>query len=472
MSQSLFFINFVGYYPFFQMAEKKGNPFSRFFSKISQFFAYCAGGVWNDTSNKTKVKVVKVINLSFRSFLDRDLQTKSMALTFSTVLAIVPAFAMLFAIGRGFGFQNLLEEQLFINFPAQKSFITFALKFVDSYLNEASQGVFVGVGLIFLLYTMISLLSDIETSFNQIWDIKHDRSLYQKVTDYIAICLLVPIMMICSSGVSIFMSTTFQTTTHFAFLTPIVNVALEASPFILAFLAFSISFSLIPNTKVKFKYAATAGAICAVMFQILQMLFLSGQLYVSKYNAIYGSFSFLPLLLIWLQLSWLILLFGCVLTYSMQNIFAFNFLDNSVPPSRSLETKVMLIIMAVVARRFHAEEPPLNAQQLSIGYNLPIRMVNRLCDKLKKAGLINMVFKGDDNLGIAPAVDTDELTVGNIFKKIETEGNQNFIPRFNEIYADSIKALDEWFGKCYEDLDNIPLKDLPLPPQNPMPFPS
>ena len=449
------------------MAESKGNIFSRFFTKISNWYSYASSGVWDDPSNKTKVKVVKVINLSFRSFMDRDLQTKSMSLTYSTVLAIVPTFAMIFAIGRGFGFQNLLEDQLLMNFPAQKSFITFALKFVDSYLNQASQGVFVGVGLIFLLYTLVSLLSDIETNFNQIWDIKKDRSILQKVTDYIAICLLVPIMMICSSGVSIFMSSTLQSNDHFAFLTPIVNVALEASPFVLAFLAFSISFCLIPNTRVKIKYATTAGAICAVIFQILQMLFLSGQLYVSKYNAIYGSFSFLPLLLIWLQLSWLILLFGCVLTYSLQNIFAFNFLDNSVPPSRSLETKVMLIIMSIIAKRFHNGEPPLSAQEISVNYNLPIRMVNRLCDKLKKAGLINLVMKDNETTGVTPAVDTDELTVGNIFKRIENEGNSHYIPRFDKIYANTITTLDKWFGNCYEDLNKIPLKDIPLPEMTP-----
>ena len=445
------------------MADSKKKTSPGFIAKIITNFKYFAGGVWNDPRNKLKVKVVKVINLSFRSFMDRDLQTKSMSLTYSTVLAIVPAFAMLFAIGRGFGFQNLLEDQLFMNFPAQKSFITFALKFVDSYLSEASQGVFVGVGLIFLLYTLVSLLSDIETSFNQIWDIKKDRTITQKIPDYIAICLLVPVMMICSSGVSIFMSSTFQSNEHFSFLTPLVNVALEASPFFLAFLAFSISFCLIPNTRVKFKYAATSGAICAVIFQILQMLFLSGQLYVSKYNAIYGSFSFLPLLLIWLQLSWLILLFGCVLTYSLQNIFAFNFLDNSIPPSRGLETKVMLIIMGVVSHRFHNEQPPLSAQQISKDYNLPIRMVNRLIDKLQKAGLVNLVVNDQDNAGVTPAIDTDELTVGNVFNKIENEGNNDFIPRFSDIYSETIKSLDAWFSKCYQDLDDIPIKNIPLP---------
>lgn len=445
------------------MADKKGNKLTRFFKKIGAFFSYCSSGVWDDYRPIFKVRLVKVLNLSVRSFFDRDLQTKSAALTFSTVLAIVPAFALLFAIGRGFGFQNLLEEQLFINFPAQKNFITFALKFVDSYLNEASQGIFVGVGLIFLLYTLISLLYDIETAFNQIWDIKKERSLYQKITDYIAICLLVPVMMICSSGVSIFMSSTLQSNTHFTFLTPLVNVALEASPFILAFLAFTISYCLLPNTKVKFKYAATAGAICAVMFQVLQMLFLSGQLYVSKYNAIYGSFAFLPLLLIWLQFSWIILLFGCALSYSFQNIFTFNFLDNPVPPSQNLERKVTLIIMGAISQRFHAELPPLTLQEISFGYQLPIRMVNRISERLRQADLVNFVSNDPDHPALAPAIEPESLTVGNVLKKIDLVGNNDFIPGFKSLYSPTIKEIDEWMGKCFEDLESVHLNEIPLP---------
>lgn len=442
--------------------EKKKNR-TGFFQRIGNIIKYCSSGVWQDTRSTFKVRLIKVLNLSGRSFLDRDLQSKSAALTFSTVLAIVPAFALLFAIGRGFGFQNLLEEQLFMNFPAQKNFITFALKFVDSYLNEASQGIFVGVGLIFLLYTLISLLYDIETAFNQIWDIKKERSLYQKITDYIAICLLVPVLMICSSGVSIFMSSTLQSTTHFSFLTPVVNVALEASPFILAFIAFTISFLMIPNTKVKLKYAASSGAICAVMFQILQMLFLSGQLYVSKYNAIYGSFSFLPLLLIWLQLSWLILLFGCSLAYSFQNVFTFNFLDNPLPPSLNLERKVTLIIMGVVARRFHAGLPPFTVRDISFGYQLPIRMVNRICDKLHQCQLINFIMTDEYNTAVAPGVDTEELTVGNILAKIDCQGNNNFIPGFKSFYSETIPHIDSWMNECFEHLNEIPLSQIPLP---------
>ena len=90
-------------------------------------------------------------------------------------------------------------------------------------------------------------------------------------------------------------------------------------------------------------------------------------------------------------------------------------------------------------------------------------MVNRLCVKLKKAGLINQVMRDQDNNGIAPAVEPEELTVGFIFNKIENEGNSNYIPRFKETYEKTIQILDSWFAKCYKDLADIPLNEIPLP---------
>lgn len=431
--------------------------------KASNLVNYCWTGVWHETRDTTGIKILKVINLSVRSFLDRDLQTKSMSLTYSTVLAIVPALALLFAIGRGFGFQSLLEDQLFKSFPAQKQSITFALKFVDSYLKEASQGLFVGIGIIFLLWTLISLLSSIESAFNQVWDVKKDRSFYQKVTDYIAICLMVPVLMICSSGVSIFMSATIQDNSHLAFLTPLVNISLEIAPFVLAWLAFSLSFFLIPNTKTQFKYAAVSGALCALLFQILQLLFVNGQIYVSKYNAIYGSFSFLPLLLIWLQLSWLILLAGCVLTYSLQNVFAFNFLGDLDKISTNYLRKVTIILTAAIVGRFRKGKKPLSCSQLSFYYDIPLRVVTRICDNLNKAGLTNYVVLPNDKLGVAPAVETGSLSVGGLLSKLDHVGCHDFIPRFAIVYTGILTKIDAWLKQAYEALDNKLISDIDIP---------
>lgn len=295
----------------------------RLIVKVRCIIDFCWTGIWRNESDSIWIKLLKTVNLSVRSFLDTGLQSKSAALTYNSILAIVPAFALLFAIGRGFGFQNLLQDQLYSFFPAQHQAISTALSFVDSYLEQASQGIFVGIGIVLLLWTLISLLGNIEAAFNHIWGIKQNRSLYRKVTDFTAIFLMIPILMICSSGISIFMSNTVQNNIDFRFLSPVFEVLLDITPFLLTCLAFTLAFILIPNTKVKFKYALISGIICGISFQILQQLFVSGQIYVSKYNAIYGSFAFLPLLLIWLQLSWLILLFGCVLTYSAQNIFRY-----------------------------------------------------------------------------------------------------------------------------------------------------
>ena len=431
--------------------------------KIAAFYNYCIIGVWKEPRNTLWVRIVKTLNLSVKSFLDRGLQTKSASLTYSAVLAIVPAIALLLAIGRGFGFQDIISSSLYQYFPSQHKALETAMSFVDSYLKEANNSVFVGVGVVVLLWTLISLLSYIEESFNNIWDIKKDRSIYQKVTDYIAICLIVPILMVCSSGVSIFMSTIVQNNLRLSFLSPLLNISLEMAPLVLAWMAFTLSYLLIPNTKVQFKYAAISGAVCAIAFQILQLLFVNGQIYVSKYNAIYGSFAFLPLLLIWMQFSFLILLFGCVLTYSMQNVFTYNFLGDITKVSQDYRRKLVLIITAAIFQRFRAGETPLTRNELSTLYDLPIRMVGDILYALNDAGFLYNVVIKDDLIGYAPAVNVEKVSVADIFRKLDALGDSGFIPRFDKIYADLSNSVNEWNAEAWQNAADTRVIDISIP---------
>lgn len=441
--------------------DKHPSLIARYIKRIMRFWDYCAGAVWQDTRNTLWIRIIKTANLTVRSFFDTDLQTRSMALTYMTVLAIVPAFALLFAIGRGFNLQNSITSFIYSAFPSQHKAIDTAISFVDRYLKESSQGIFVGVGLVILLWTLISLLSSIESTFNKIWDVRQDRSFYRKITDYTAICLFIPILMICSSGVSIFVS---STVTHsFAFLTPVVNSLLDAAPFFFACLAFTLSFFLIPNTKVKFKYAAIAGLLCGCSFQIVQLLFVNGQIYVSKYNAIYGSFAFLPLLLIWLQLSWLILLTGSLLTYSAQNVFGFNYMGDISNIADSYMKKVAVVTMAVIINRFEAGQRPYTQSEIATKYGLPIRLVTMIIDKLNKCRLIYLVQLGDDKIGIAPAVDNDKYTVGMLLSALDKEGMKNFIPLFSQRYSDALTQTDEIIKTAYDKGNDILLRNIPLP---------
>lgn len=443
---------------------KKPGWIERMTDKGMKFYEYCVSGVWSDPRKTMKVRLIKTINLTVQAFMNRDLQIKSMAITYQTVFAMVPALALLLAISKGFGFQEIVEKELYTYFPSQSKALGTALGFVDSYLAEASSGVLVGVGIIVLLWTLISLLSNIEDAFNSIWDLKTGRSTIQKVKDYIAIFLLIPVLMILSSGISIFMSSTVLAVMPFKFMTPMVNILMELVPVVLTWGAFTLCFWLIPNTKVEFKYAAISGAFCAVAFEVLQLLFLNGQIYVSKYNAIYGSFAFLPLMLIWLQLSWLLLLSGCGLTYSMQNVFSYNFFGNLTSVSESYFRKVLLVVTSVVYRRFHLGLSAPTHNSLSITYGLPIRMVSSITGRLKKAGLIQFNESDDekDNPGIIPTTDTDQIMVKDVVARVESAGMKDFIPEFNTTYRNALEELNEISERMYEAAGDKLVRDLDI----------
>lgn len=445
--------------------ESKINAFiQKWTHKGIDYWNYVSTGVWNDTRQTWKVNSIKTINLSIRSFLDSDLQYRASALTYNTLLAIVPALAMLFAIGRGFGFQNLLQSQLTNLLPSQKHALETALSFVDGYLSEASQGLFVGVGLVVLLWTLISLMSNIEDSLNLIWGVTRSRTFGRKIIDYTAIMFLLPILMICSSGLSVFMSTTLVEQLHFKFFTPAIKWMLDLAPFVLVWIAFIGMYLLFPNTKVKLKNAVISGIFAGTAFQILQYLFVSGQLYVSKYNAIYGSFAFLPLLLVWLQLTWTITLAGAVLCYSSQNIFQFSFTNDINSMSLNYRRKVAVAIMTVIVRRFEARMSPLTATDFAALYHMPSRLVGTLIHEMTQAGLLSVVITGNDNEehSYQPAIDINALTLGFVLDSLNSFGSHNFIPGFEDDFKKMIPVYDNIIQKAIESGNDILIKDIPV----------
>lgn len=431
---------------------------------IKSFWKYCNGGVWSDTRKNVWVSLIKTINLSVNSYLNTDLQSRAAALTYRTILAIVPALALVFAIARGFGFQNLLQSQIFDFFPSHNEFIKTAFQFVDSYLAHASEGIFVGIGIVFLLWTLISLVSNVEESFNIVWGIKKGRSMWRKVTDYTAIFMILPILFICASGLSIFMSETLQNAITFRFLSPVFPVLLDIASIVLTWLFFAGMYSLIPNTKVRFGNAMVAGIISGSAFLIVQWLFVSGQLYVSKYNAIYGSFSFLPLLLMWIYFVWVICLSGAVLCYSSQNIFRFSFFNDIKDISPNYKRKIAITVMAIIAKRFHENKELLQLNDLSVKYDIPIRLVTEIVNELVEANMISrVVIDGkDDEYGLQPAVDVHQLTLGMMLKTLDGYGSSCFIKEFDERFPAIFKVEDSITEEMCNNAEKIKLIDIDI----------
>jgi membrane protein len=429
---------------------------------------YCNKGVWSDTRSNVIVSLIKTLNLSVRSFLDTGLQSRAAALTYRTILAIIPVLALVFAIARGFGFHKLLQSQIFTYFPEQKESLDIAFGFVESYLSQTSEGLFVGIGIVFLLWTLISLISNIEASFNIVWGIKKGRGLWRKLTDYTAVVLILPIILICAMGLQIFLSNTMQDAIPFEFLSPIYPVLLKIATFVLTWLFFAGMYMLIPNTKVRFKNAFIAGIVSGTAFQIIQWLFLSGQLYVSKYNAIYGSFSLIPLLLMWLYFVWVITLSGAVLCYSSQNIFRFSFINDIKEISPNYRRKISIVTMTLIAKQFEQHRPPLTLSEMSMKYDMPIRLVTDIVNEFVDAGLVSrVVIDGpDDVYGLQPAMDVQKLTLGYLVKTVDCTGASGFVDEFDERFPEVFGIDDKMMEDVFENVKDIRLIDIDIKLEN------
>ena len=279
-------------------------------------------------------EIYRKLYLTIRFFTEKRVMTQASALSYSTLLAIVPILAVVFAIARGFGYNKYIELWFRESLSTQPQVADIIVGFVNSYLVHTQSGIFLGVGLVFMLYSVLMLISNIEDTFNQIWQLSSTRPIIRSITNYLAICFLFPIIIVVSTGLSIFMETVADTMDGFRILGPAIRRMLSLAPCVLMSLMFIILYVYMPNTKVRFSSAIVPGILAGIAMQVLQLAYLHSQIWVTGYNAIYGSFAALPLFMLWIQISWTICLFGAQLTFTNENMnrIGFNLESLNVHP--------------------------------------------------------------------------------------------------------------------------------------------
>ncbi|HJD91730.1 MULTISPECIES: YihY/virulence factor BrkB family protein [Bacteroides] len=436
--------------------------------KISDFLQFITVDIWRVTESEvTKRKfslynIIKTIYVTIKQFVDDRIAAKASALTYSTLLAIVPMLAILFAIARGFGFDKLMETQLFANFGGQTETTEAILTFVDSYLEHAKGGIFIGVGLAMLLWTVLNLINNIEVTFNHIWQVKKSRNMYRKITDYFSMFLLMPILIVFSSGVTLFMSTVFAKMEDYILLGSLSKFLIKLIPFAITWLMFTGLYVFMPNTNVRFKHALPAGILAGTIYQFFQFFYISGQIWVSKYNAIYGSFAALPLFLLWLQTSWTICLFGVQLTYTSQNIRFFSFDRDTRNVSRRYRDFISLLIMSLICKRFEQQDKPYTADEISSKHRIPIRLVNRTLSELQEIKMIHEVLTGEKEpeIGYQPSIDLSQLSVGLLLERIDQFGSEDFKIDKEKEFGSEWEVLLSAREKYLNSASEILVKDL------------
>jgi membrane protein len=297
-------------------------------------------------------RILQTLILVGRGFKDQALVVRANSLSFALLFAFIPMLALIYAIARGFGFEEIVSNQLADSFLAEANIAPLLLEWIERYLETARGGLFVGIGLIVLIWAVYAFFNMLENSFNSIWNVKKTRSFSRRMTNYIMTLLLVPILVVVTSGISIFLNSTEILTSVLNAIEPLRKFMLRLVPFIATSAVFTWIFIAIPSTKVKFSSAIIPGILMGLLYQVVQALSMFLVVLFTRMSIVYGAFSAIPLILIWLHITCWLLLIGAVLAFAIQNNDLFAYERDIDTMSRRYKDYVMLFLLSIIINRF------------------------------------------------------------------------------------------------------------------------
>ncbi len=349
-----------------------------------------------------------VWHIGIRTTYDGTL-IRASALTYQTLLAIVPLLALMLAIAKGFGLQNLLEQTLNQEFREQTETLQYLLKFSTNTLEQLREGALAAFGLIALFFTVTRLFASFEEALNSMWGVVERRSFLRMLSAHISLVLVAPLLFAFSSSIAIFLTTQIQsqpedgilveyTRSFFGTLLPII-------PYFTIALLFTIFLYALPARRPMWYEALLSGALASIAFQVLQGSYIHVQLEMTKISAVWGSFVALPLFLVWLWVSWTILLIGGQLCVALhEHLWTYSKIEDSIY-SPAVKISYMLAILEEVERSLHVDKHCLSVEELGRRLQIPQRVLNPLLLEMQKNNSI-MLSMGEENTStlVAPLV--------------------------------------------------------------------
>ncbi|MDR0421621.1 MAG: YihY/virulence factor BrkB family protein [Proteiniphilum sp.] len=513
----------------YEPEEERPGRLERLRIRIKTLILFLSYGIWRQNPETLSGKknilydAIKTIMLTVRNVQELDIAASARSLTYRTLLSIVPLLAIIFAIARGFGIENIMESSIFsfmlggghpgeaavvtdatkpdsatavfgrtdatdtVSYEAHETatfrnlstgvagdgelsaeertreFLNLLFRIIDNSLEEAKGGgLFAGIGILLFLYTVLILFNDIEGNLNKIWQVSRGRGIGRKVTDYTSMVLFMPVFFILVNALNIFSYPQNDTLKIIYILYPFIPRLLDIVPFVLMILLFTALYRFLPNTKVKFMNALIAGIIAGTAFQFFQMLYLGGQMWITRYNAIYGTFAAIPLMLLWIQMSWFIVLIGAEVSYAVQNVRKFSFEKETRHISRRYRDFFTLMIASEIVQRFADEKPPLTADRISVRCKAPGRLTNDILDQLVELKIISVTPSEDDERvpAFQPAADISLITVNRLISRLDEQGSEDFMIDIAGNFHEHWKALLNTRKGLHNGSGDLLLKDL------------
>ena len=433
---------------------------------LSQITDFVRTGIWEirlkdlPPLEAFPIKYLRIILLASRGFIRDHCQKTASVLTYYSLLNVVPVVAVAFAIAKGFGLEKLIEKQILqmaekANWQADitNQFLGFSHKL----LEQVRGGLIAGVGVILLFWTVISILGKIEESLNEIWEIKKSRTLIRKFSDYIAIMVFAPVLVIISSSATVLVASQVKVIVNkIAFLgvfSKVIFLLLNLLPYVSIWVLLTMLYLIMPNTRIPLRSAIWGGVAAGTIAQIVQWIYIKFQIGVASYGAIYGSFAALPLFLGMLQMIWMIVLFGAEIAYANEHYETFGFHPDYSRVSVSSKKLLMLRIFHLLTKKFSLGEKPLSASQIAHALEIPVRLVRQILNELSDVGLVVETVKGvKSEAAFQPGRTIEDITVKFALDEYEKYG----IKKIPDYQTDETEKISKYLKDISETIEKSP----------------
>ena len=376
-------------------------------------------GEYRNPVARWAVRQYKLLFYTVQGLSSHGTMVRSAALTFYTLMSLVPVVALVFAVVKGFGLAEGLEQNLYEVLPQSPEVIDYVVGFAQKALARTQGGWVALVGVLTLFWAVIKVFGSIEDAFNNIWEVRSTRSAARKYGDYIAVVVVAPILWVISSSMGNYAAEILGVAGS-----PALEVLSRAGSLVVAWVMFTFIYVVLPSTNVRLTAALTAGVVAGTAFVLFQWGYVYLQRWMTSYNAIYGSFAALPLFLLWMQISWEILLLGGELSFAYQNVARFDEERESLLVSYDCRRKLMVGVLVLVSRAFRDGRGAVSFSEIRDRLDVPTRIMNNILYTLVQARLLNEIrTEGTDyDLEYAPARDISTLRVYDILSAVDSHG--------------------------------------------------
>ena len=369
-------------------------------------------------------RCVNILAESIFKFGASEGQLRASALTYYTLFAIVPVFALVFGVAKGFDLDKWLKQELTEKLSEHGEILNWIYNFADTTLRETKGGLVAGIGALILCWSVVKMIGNIESAFNRVWQVKKSRTIFRKFTDYLSFLVIAPVLLLAASSATVIVSRVLRELTEkhtfLSYSRPIVEFGIQCVPFFLAWLLFTFVYIFLPNTRVKFSAALFGGVIAGSLYQVVQCGYIFVQMALSRYNVIYGSFSALPLFLIWMQLNWLIMLFGVILCYLYQNYDYESKCRKDYERTEADKRLLALTIAAVITGEFSEGHLAPTVDEIAKKLQLSRTLTSEILHRLAQHNIVTSVSPGEyENPRYVPALPITRMTIVTVLERYD-----------------------------------------------------